>query len=161
MPHNITRILVPLDLSAHSDGVVSYAIAFASRVDAPIEFLNVVEDPFATGAWPAAFDVPAFPNLLEDFREDARHKLAAFQRTATERGVQASVAVEVGRPAPAILEHAERGGFDLIVMGTHGRTGFSHAFLGSVAERVLRKAECPVLTVRLTEAANATGSAAA
>ena len=56
-----------------------------------------------------------------------------------------------GRPAQAIVEHATTDGFDLIVMGTHGRTGLSHVVMGSIAERVVQKAPCPVLTVKTRE----------
>jgi universal stress protein A len=63
-------------------------------------------------------------------------------------GFIVDTAVITGPPARAIVEHASAGHFDLIVMGTHGRTGLSHALLGSVAERVVQKAPCPVLTVR-------------
>lgn len=161
MAETITRILVPVDFSTHAERVTSYAITLALRLDATLEFYNVVEDPFATGAWSSEVAVPSFPNLLDEFREDAQQKLAVYQRTAADRGVAATTAVEIGRPAPAVLEHAERGRFDLIVMGTHGRTGLPHAFLGSVAERVVRKAPCPVLTVRAGERAAGAGSAAA
>ena len=66
-----------------------------------------------------------------------------------------------GRPAHAIVEHAKDGGFDLIVMGTHGRTGLPHVVMGSVAERVVRRAPCPVLTMRGAEAPAAATKAAA
>ena len=58
---------------------------------------------------------------------------------------------EPGDPATTIVEHAAQGGYDLLVLGTHGRTGIAHAALGSVAEKVVRSAPCPVLTVRTTD----------
>jgi nucleotide-binding universal stress UspA family protein len=68
--------------------------------------------------------------------------------TTSTAGIAAAATVVTGEPSQAIVEHAKTGAFDLIVMSTQGRTGLTHLFLGSVAERVLRSAPCPVLTVR-------------
>ena len=69
-------------------------------------------------------------------------------KTGANLGVGVGTTVLRGQPAHTIVEHATTGGFDLVVMGTHGRTGVSHMFTGSVAERVVRRAPCPVMTVR-------------
>jgi nucleotide-binding universal stress UspA family protein len=144
----IARILVPVDFSPHSERVVAYAIMLASRLGAELEFFNVVEDPFQTGAWPTEIQVTAYAELMDGFKEQARGHLAPLRKRAAAAGVEAHTSVLVGRPAAAILDHATTGHFDLIVMGTHGRTGLSHVVIGSVAERVVRRAACPVLTVR-------------
>jgi nucleotide-binding universal stress UspA family protein len=144
----IARILVPVDFSPHTTRVIEYAISLASRLNAEIEFFNVVEDPFQTGAWPTEIQVTAYAELMDGFVEQARGHLRPLRKRAAERGVEAHTSVLIGRPATAILDHAIAGHFDLIVMGTHGRTGIRHAVIGSVAERVVRRSECPVLTVR-------------
>ena len=117
-----------------------------------LALLYVVDDSFATGGWSSEIYVPNVPELMENLIADADRRLATLKASAAALGLTAETAVIRGRPAHAIVEHAKNGGFNLIVMGTHGRTGVSHVVMGSVAERVLRKAPCPVLTVRGTEA---------
>jgi len=148
----ITSILVPEDFSTHADRAFRYALMLARRHDARLQLVHVVEDPFATGAWAPEVYVPNVTELLHSMISHAEEQLAALAASAAAQGVTADIAVIKGRPALAILDHASSGGFDLIVMGTHGRTGLSHAVLGSVAERIVRKASCPVLTVHANEA---------
>ncbi len=151
------RILVPVDFSAHSDLALRYATTLADRFGATVEVLHVVEDPFVSGAWSAETLAPNIPELLADLVTAARGKLADLKAAAINRGVHLTTTVMTtvvtGQPADTICDYATTG-FDLIVMGTHGRRGLSHALMGSVAERVVRKASCPVLTVReMTSAA--------
>jgi nucleotide-binding universal stress UspA family protein len=119
-----------------------------------VEVLHVVEDPFVSGAWTPEAVAPNIPELLDDLVAAARGKLEDLKAAAIRRGVRLETrvltTVVTGRPADSITDYAQAERFDLIVMGTHGRTGLSHALLGSVAERVVRKAPCPVLTVRET-----------
>ena len=152
MPEQMTHILVPVDFSEHSDTALQYATMLAQRVGGSIELLHVVEDPFVSGAWSAEAFMPNMPELLDQVTADARGRLVTLQSAAASEGVVFTTNVVTGRPAQAIVEHARSGAFGLIVMGTHGRTGVSHLFLGSVAERVVRTAPCPVLTVRTTTA---------
>jgi nucleotide-binding universal stress UspA family protein len=153
MTEAITRILVPVDFSAHSEKAVRYALTLAPRFGARVSLLHVVEDPFVTGAWQAEAFVPNIPELLDDLIKAAQAQLADLKTRVATYGVVAATAVVKGEPARAILDEATAGGFDLIVMGTHGRTGLSHAFLGSIAERIVQKAPCAVLTVRETDPA--------
>jgi nucleotide-binding universal stress UspA family protein len=152
MTEAITRILVPVDFSAHSDRALRYATTLADRFYATIEVLHVVEDPFVAGAWTPEAVAPNIPELLADLVAGARKKLDGMKAAAMEKGVRFTTTVLTtvvsGRPADSITDYARTEGFDLIVMGTHGRTGLPHAVLGSVAERVVRMAPCPVLTVR-------------
>jgi universal stress protein A len=154
MAEAITRILVPVDFSAHSDLALRYAITLADRFHATVEVLHVVEDPFVSGAWSPEAVAPNIPELLTDLVAAARGKLDDLKAAAVNRGVRLKTTVLTtvltGRPADSIADYAQTEKFDLIVMGTHGRTGLSHAVLGSVAERVVRNAPCPVLTVRDT-----------
>lgn len=152
MTDMIRRILVPVDFSPHSDVALRYAFALADRFDATVEVLHVVEDPFVSGAWnPEAF-APNIPELLADLVATARRKLEQLKASALHDGHRVTTTmlttVRSGRPADSIADAARTGKFDLIVMGTHGRTGLSHVLIGSVAERVIRKAPCAVLTVR-------------
>lgn len=152
MTEAITRILVPIDFSAHSDRALRYATTLADRFNATVEVLHVVEDPFVSGAWSPEAVAPNIPELLADLVAAARGKLDDLRAAAIEKGVRLKTTVLTtvvsGRPADTIADYARTERFDLIVMGTHGRTGLTHALLGSVAERVVRTAPCPVMTVR-------------
>jgi nucleotide-binding universal stress UspA family protein len=154
MSEAIARILVPVDFSAPSDRALRYATTLADRFGATIELLHVVEDPFVSGAWNAEVYVPNVAELLNRLIVTAREQLEESKALVADKGIGVDTTVITGRPAQSIVDHAATERFDLIVLGTHGRTGLSHALLGSVAERVVRKAPCPVLTVR--EAAPAT-----
>ena len=161
----ITRILVPVDFSAHSNLELRYATTLADRFNATVEVLHVVEDPFVSGAWsPEAF-APNIPELLADLVAAARGKLDELKAAAIDKGLRLKTTVLTtvltGQPADSIAAYAQAEKCDLIVMGTHGRTGLSHAFMGSVAERVVRKAACPVMTVRETAPAGQEKAAAA
>ena len=148
------RILVPVDFSAHSDLALRHATTLADRFGATVEVLHVVEDPFVSGAWSTGVSVPNIPELLTDLVKAARAKLDDMKAAAASKGLRLTATVLTtvltGEPADSISDYARTGEFDLIVMGTHGRRGVSHALIGSVAERVVRKAPCPVLTVRET-----------
>jgi nucleotide-binding universal stress UspA family protein len=148
MTPSISRILVPIDFSSHSDQALRYAVSLARRLGASLELLHVVEDPFAAGAWGSEVYVPNVTELLDNMIADARRRLSDLKDVVAHEGVPISIVVLKGRPAPVILEHAAGGRFDLIVMATHGRTGLAHLFMGSVAEAVVRRAPCPVLTLR-------------
>ena len=161
MTNTITNILVPVDFSPHAEHAFTYATTLAERFGAKLALLYVVDDSFVTGGWSSEIYVPNVPELMENLIADADRRLATLKASAAALGLTVETAVIRGRPAPAIVEHAKNGGFDLIVMGTHGRTGVSHIVMGSVAERVLRKAPCPVLTVRGTEAVEASAKPAA
>ena len=148
MTDSLNRILVPVDFSAHSEKAIRFATTLANKFGARLSLLHVVEDPFVTGAWQAEVFVPNIPELLNDLIKAAQTQMTERKKELAIHGFAVETVVITGRPATAIVEHASTGAFDLIVMGTHGRTGLSHALLGSVAERVVQKAPCPVLTVR-------------
>jgi nucleotide-binding universal stress UspA family protein len=137
-----------VDFSAHSDRALRYAAVLAGRFNATVELLHVVEDPFVTGAWASKAFVPNIPELMDTLVADARRRLVALKTSTTAANVRLEASILTGEPAGTIVEHARAGAFDLIVMGTHGRTGLTHMFVGSVAERVVRTATCPVLTVQ-------------
>jgi nucleotide-binding universal stress UspA family protein len=106
--------------------------------------VHVVTYPIDVGGWPEAYGA-TFAGLREELRQDAALRLAKRAKSIT--GVKVSTDVREGSPARAIVDAARSRKCDLIVMGTHGSGGFTHLMLGSVAERVVRTAPCPVLTV--------------
>lgn len=148
MTEAIARILVPVDFSPHSDRALRYATRLAAWLGASVELVHVVDNPFASGAWTSEVYVPNLPQMLDSLIGDANRRLTGLMPIVSDHGVKVDVKVLTGQPAYTIVEHAHSGRFDLVVMGTHGRTGFSHVFMGSVAEQVVRRAPCPVLTVR-------------
>jgi universal stress protein A len=160
MTESIHRILVPVDFSAHSEKAVRYATTVANRFGARLRLLHVVEDPFVAEAWGAEALVPDMPELLDTLTNAAQQQIAELKKRLAAHGFVVETAVITGQPAQTIVEHATRGRFDLIVMGTHGRTGLSHVVMGSIAERVVQKAPCAVLTVRETDPATRTAAAA-
>jgi nucleotide-binding universal stress UspA family protein len=153
MTESIRRILVPVDFSAHSEKAIRFAATLANRFGASISLLHVVEDPLVAGDWQAEAFVPNMPELLNDLMRAAQARITEVRVPLGAHGFAVDSAVIVGEPARSIVEQATAGAFDLVVMGTHGRTGLSHTFLGSIAERVVQKALCAVLTVRETDPA--------
>jgi nucleotide-binding universal stress UspA family protein len=142
---NLKTILVPSDFSECSDEAVRYGLELARRFDAKVHLLHVVQDP-VTQPWAAeGFSVPLF-EVVDQWRTQAVERL----RTAVPEADRARTTIvsTVATPYAEILDYAAANQVDLIVMGTHGRGGVSHMLLGSIAERVVRRAPCPVLTVR-------------
>jgi nucleotide-binding universal stress UspA family protein len=144
----ITRILVPTDFSATSDEALACAKTLAGLFGASLHVLHAFEDPFTAAAFSAEISSTVPLSLREESLRDAvarlDERLPADQKTM----FNGTTDIVTGRPAKVILDYAETLGADLIVMGTHGRSGMAHLLLGSVAERVARGAEAPVLTVR-------------
>lgn len=142
---NIKRILCPTDFSDASAHAIDQAVAIAGWYKARITALHVMTPvevvirgvAVATGV--RSLDEPEIERLL---RETAEHC-----RAVTEAGIALDSHVDIGQPAQCILDRAAMLPADLIVMGTHGAGGFHHLVLGSVTEKVLRQAACPVLTV--------------
>ncbi|HEY6270829.1 MAG TPA: universal stress protein [Terriglobales bacterium] len=140
------RILCPVDFSEFSAKASEYAYSLAKHYRARL-FLEHVVQPL-TIAYPYySFPMPAADMYLDQDVE-ARKRLQEFAQRYTRNGLQPELVVQKGLLPEGILAFAERNKVDLIVMGTHGRQGFDRLTLGSVTEKVLRKAHCPVLAVR-------------
>jgi nucleotide-binding universal stress UspA family protein len=142
---NLRRILVPTDFSETSAAALQYASALARRFAARVYLLNVADYP---GLAPDG-DYPI--GIVETMQNAAHDRL---RRLLTERDVQdlqPDYATRIGLPAEEIVQYAHEHAIDLIVMGTHGREGMMRVVLGSVAETVVRRAPCPVLTVHHPE----------
>jgi len=144
------NILAATDFSPVSDTALQYARELARAFGATLHVVHVINDLMAEGM-PPTF-VPAFGNAQRAIREAAREQLhtAATAGDLT-KGTLAEHLMSSPSPANAILECARDNAINLIVVGTHGRGGVAHFLLGSVAERVVRSAPCPVLTVRHPE----------
>jgi nucleotide-binding universal stress UspA family protein len=142
----ITRILVPIDFGPSSELALSCAKRFAARLGARLDLLHVID--VSGTCWSSEpFDVD-LSKAVEIMRKEAEFRLGICL-TATERTMfKAALEVVVGSPARQIAGYAKTHRIDVIVMGTQGRCGFQPAMLGSVAERMVRTAPCPVLTVR-------------
>lgn len=142
----IERILCPTDFSDFSERAYDYGLSLARHYNAELYLLHVVR--------PVIIGYPeyAIPDSVNEFygelREHAEEQLREFAKVHAEGGVQAKVAVEEGVVTESILDFARDNSVDMIVIGTHGRRGFQRLTLGSVTERVLRRAGCPVLAVR-------------
>ncbi len=140
----LTRILCPTDFSEVSTKAEAYATSLAGRYGASLHLLHV--DPPSPVMSPYG-EIPVDIRLFEDQRQQAEHDLTAARERARAAGVPADASILGGYPAREILDVANREHSDLIVLGTHGRGGFEHLLLGSVAEKVMRKAPCPVMVV--------------
>jgi nucleotide-binding universal stress UspA family protein len=141
-----TRILVPTDFSPNAKEAACMAVDVAKRYDASLCFIHVFQS--VAYLLPEGFvmqNTVQLPDILGDLEKRVRSEKADAERGGVQR-VEAEL-VE-GVPATEIVRYAKDKRCDLIVMGTHGRTGITHALMGSIAEKVVRTSECPVLTLR-------------
>jgi nucleotide-binding universal stress UspA family protein len=143
------HILAPTDFSEYSKTAMASAFELAKTFSARLTVLHVVELP----PYPIEGYVPASvsSSFIEDLERQATQDLAQLLPDAATAGVEVVRLVAVGTPYRKIIEVAESEQVDLIVMATAGRTGFSHLVMGSIAERIVRTAACPVLTIRPQE----------
>ena len=139
------KILVPMDFSEDSEAALSTAVGLAKSFGSTIHLLHAFEYPTYIGT-PWGYSFP--PGAFDEARVRASELLAQCQQKVEADGVKATTEAEEGRPSEVIVAVAKRVSADLIVMGTRGLTGVKHVILGSVAERTLRHAPCPVMTVK-------------
>ncbi|HSN91580.1 MAG TPA: universal stress protein [Anaeromyxobacteraceae bacterium] len=145
----ISRILVPVDFSPSARAALEYASFLAGRFGAFLDVLYVAEPPGYVGPDTLALLPVSGQPGRGQARGDVSREVEGILARAGARPAHVSVRVESGEPSDTILSASRDGGADLIVMGTHGRTGLSRLLIGSVAEAVLRRATCPVLTIRV------------
>ena len=155
----INRILVPVDFSAHSDRAIEYAVTMGKHFGACVELFHVVEDPFGSGGWGSEVYMSDLDGLRQRALDDAKTRLERCRSTQGAGSLPLVATVRMGHVANTIVEYAKTIQADLVVMGTHGRTGLAHFIIGSVAERVVRLAPCPVLTVGLEKSNKAHAAA--
>lgn len=165
------RILVPIDFSEHSTNALRYACALSETFSAELHLLHVLQDLIAMIPEPG-LSFPAPGNYMEEMKTSAEEQLqklpratplsetdggktdgAATDESGTKTAAEMTVVRDIrqGPPFLEIVRYAKEKECDLIVVGTHGRSGLAHMLLGSVAGKVVRKASCPVLTVRLDQ----------
>ncbi len=138
------RILVPTDFSEYADQAVSHAVGLARRLDAEVVFFHAFIRPMVPS-------LPAGDRAVRRYLDEAVRAVASQLEALAEsvEGVACRAITREGRPAEEIVSVAASESCDLICMSTHGHGGLAHVFLGSVAERVIHRAPCPVLAVRV------------
>jgi nucleotide-binding universal stress UspA family protein len=141
MAYPFKKILCPLDFDENSIAALDVAAEMARESDATLEVLHVVPLIIQAGGTPIYVDVYTAQE------QESQAKLVALAKTHL-GGLKCELRTTIAEPSAAILHAEKTVGADIIVMSTHGRRGLAHFFLGSVAERVVREAQCPVLTIR-------------
>ncbi len=145
----IKRILVPTDFSDYSRYALHYAKAFAQSFQAQLILMHCCEHSvLGAGTEAYHFSVPEYIAKVEENEKSALEELAA---DLTAQGFNVIAVFAVGAAPTAIVEAASEHDVDMIIIATHGRTGFSHMVFGSTAEKVVRLSPCPVLTVKNPE----------
>ena len=143
----IPAILAPTDFSAHSEQAVRYACGLAARLGSELHLLHILSEILPAGPDPILMPVMP-PEYYRENEERAKETLGRLLEPAWGAPRAVVTAVRWGSPVEAIVAYALDHHVDLIVIATHGRAGLSHVLLGSVAERIVREAPCPVLTLR-------------
>ncbi len=145
MTIRVKRILVPIDFSEHTASVLEWATHLAEEHRASIVLLHAYHLPVEFQQLEGAY-LPA--DFWANAKEEAERSLAESAEELKVKGLEVEEVVREGYPATVIEDEAGRQSADLIVIGTHGLSGLKHLLLGSIAERVVQKAPCPVLTVK-------------
>lgn len=142
----IKKILVPIDFSDYSKNSLRYAIGFAKHFNSKMYVLYVVEP----AVYPADFSLGqvAIPTTDVDMAERADKEMNRLTEEEIGSSVEFEKIIKTGKPFMEIIETASEIDSDLIIIATHGHTGVEHLLFGSTAEKVVRKAPCPVLTLR-------------
>ena len=146
MQFQIGRILVPVDFSEHSQKALRYALAFALQFGAEVTLVHIVEQMVYPGDW--MYPPLAVTDFATEKREQVLERLRALDAGSE---VKTKHVVRLGRAWQEVIEIAQEQKADMIILATHGYTGLKHVLLGSVAEKIVRHAPCPVLSVRPEE----------
>ena len=145
----IQKIVCPVDFSNCAQQALNYASELAKQFDAELSVVHAYEDPAAyVTPMPMSGYVGPGAELLLELRKQLEVGLAQTKADVEKRGVRVRSELLEGTPYRVVLDWAKEYGADMIVVGTHGHTGLTHALLGSVTERIVRMAHCPVLTIR-------------
>lgn len=147
-PGRPQRILVPVDFSPHAQGALAAAAALARRLGAELVVVHVIPDEEIRAIARSRLARRGLDQVLEDLGQALEEHAVNTAGVERNGGLDVRALAVSGLPAEGIVRAAWRLQADLIVMATHGRTGLAHAVMGSVAEDVVRRAPCPVLTIR-------------
>ncbi len=142
------HILIPTDFSSYSQDAIDYGVQLAKALGSEIYLLYVFQEPMFIPSGPTVPMVPEVGNWLDEVQKQERQKLDDIVESLGSQLKKVTPLFKAGNPVLEILKAAKEIPADLIVMGTHGRTGLPHFVIGSVAERVVREGHCPVLTVK-------------
>lgn len=145
----LKKLLVPTDFSESARHALSYGISFAREYEAELQLLHVVEN-LTVGYASDLFPVP-MAEVFQEISGYAKAELAKLGAEARAKNVVVAEHVTQGKPSAEIIRFARENAVDMIVLGTHGKGMLDQALFGSTTERVVRRAPCPVLTVRLAE----------
>ncbi len=148
MTIEIRTILVPIDFSSHADAVLEWAAHLAREHGSKLVLLHAYHLPVDFQQLEGAY-LP--PDFWAQVKADSAANLERSAATLREQGLSVETVVREGYPATAIEEEARARHADLVVIGTRGHSGLKHLLLGSIAERVVQKAPCPVLAVKTPE----------
>ena len=143
----LKKILFPTDFSESSMEALNYDLSFAREYGAKLEVLHVVNEKI----YSEGLNLPRVVSIDELDREmtkEAERKLKVLIPTESQEGLEWETVIKKGNPFLEIIRYAHENDVDLIIIGTHGRSGFEHIIFGSTAEKVVRKAPCPVLSVK-------------
>ncbi len=144
----LKRILVPTDFSENSESAIEFARTFADEFNSEIHLLHVLASDTAVAMGSDGF-FSVSDDLMQEIRDGVTSRLQETAQPLKDAGETVVQEVREGTPFVEIVKYAKSNEIDLIILGTHGRTGIPHLLIGSVAEKVVRKAPCPVLTVPL------------
>jgi nucleotide-binding universal stress UspA family protein len=146
MELKINKILVPIDFSDYSKSALRYAVNFAKLFKADIFLIYVIEPVI----YPPDFSMGqiAIPAVTTEFDERAKEELKKLAKNEIPPELKVTTIIKTGKPFVEIIETAAESDVDLIIIATHGHSGVEHILFGSTAEKVVRKAPCPVLTLR-------------
>jgi nucleotide-binding universal stress UspA family protein len=145
----LKRVLVPTDFSESARHALTYGVSFAKEYRARLLLLHVVEN-LTVGYASDLFPVP-MAEVFQEISGYAKTELAKLAAFAGEKGIEVEEHVAQGKPSAEIIRFASEHQVDMIVLGTHGKGMLDQALFGSTTERVVRRAPCPVLTVRMAE----------
>ncbi len=149
----LKRILVGIDFSEYSREAARFALVLAKKFEAEVDFLYVCDLPTYIGSGYGPYQTAQMQSYLIKQREmeaQKREEMERFIKGIPIQDISISYLVTSGNPPIEIIRTASERESNMIVVGTHGRTGISQLLIGSVAEKVVRKSPCPVLTVKLT-----------
>ncbi len=146
MSITIKKILVPIDFSDYSKSALKYAVNFAKVFNAEMYLIYVVEPVI----YPPDFSMGqiAIPSVTVEMDERAKEELTKLAQQEIPPDLKKHIIIKTGKPFVEIIETADQEDIDLIIIATHGHSGVEHILFGSTAEKVVRKAPCPVLTLR-------------
>lgn len=142
------KILLPIDFSEVTDRVISQTVECAKAFNAEIELLHVLQPIPQALLFEETFPVIPYGEAYEKVEEEREALLKSIEKRLTDEGIESSSAIRDGNPAEEILDYQQESECDWIVLGSHGHGALYHLVLGSVSEKVVDKAQCPVLVVK-------------